>query len=273
MSERDAVDATPEPRTRAGLAADLRSLGLPKGSVVLVHASLRTLGWVAGGAQATVLALWDVLGPSGTLVVPTHSAQLTEPATWRAPPVPAAWHAAIREALPAFDARTTPTRGMGAVAELVRTAPGARRSPHPYASFAALGPLACRITRTQPLEDPYGEESPLACLHQLGAWVLLLGVGFGRCTALHLAERRAWPDRPPDEEGAPLLVAGERRWVRHRVPPRDTEPFPAVGRHLTDLGLVRRGAVGSSTALLLSLAPAVDAAVALWRASGKAGRS
>jgi aminoglycoside 3-N-acetyltransferase len=40
---------------------------------------------VAGGTQAVVQALLDVLGPAGTLVVPTHTPDNTDPADWRNP--------------------------------------------------------------------------------------------------------------------------------------------------------------------------------------------
>ena len=74
------VDA---PRTRAWLAADLRSLGVRPGSTLLVHSAMRPLGWVCGGPHAVVLALRDAVGPEGTLVVPTHTPDNSDPATWR----------------------------------------------------------------------------------------------------------------------------------------------------------------------------------------------
>ncbi|WP_259275717.1 AAC(3) family N-acetyltransferase [Micromonospora chalcea] len=38
-----------------------------------MHWSYRSLGFVAGGTHAVVLALMEALGPEGTLVVPTHT--------------------------------------------------------------------------------------------------------------------------------------------------------------------------------------------------------
>ena len=271
MTERDVVAATPSPRTRTTLAADLRHLGLAQGATVLVHCSLSALGWVSGGAVAVVEALRDALGPAGTLVMPAQSADLTDPGTWRSPAVPLAWQQPVRDSLPAYDPRTTPSRGMGAVAELFRTWPGVRRSSHPVFSFAALGPQADRITREQPLEDPFGEASPLGCLDYVGADILLLGVGFDRCTAFHLAERRAWPDRTPVREGSPVLVNGERRWMRYTVPPLDPGPFPAAGAFLADAGICRTGLVGSASSYLFPVGPALHAVVALWQAGTRKG--
>ena len=75
------------PWTVATLAADLAALGVRPGSTLVVHSSLSSIGYVTGGAHAVVLALVEALGPDGTLVVPTHSGELSDPGRWQRPPV------------------------------------------------------------------------------------------------------------------------------------------------------------------------------------------
>ncbi|NMU93944.1 AAC(3) family N-acetyltransferase, partial [Achromobacter ruhlandii] len=187
---------TPFPATRDSLAAQLREGGLRPCATVLVHTSLRALGWIAGGPVALIQALLDCVGSDGLVAMPAHSSDLTDPAQWQAPPVPDAWLDTLREHMPAYDPAITPTRGMGAVAELFRTWPDARRSLHPTCSFAAVGAGADALTANHRLDDPLGETSPLAKLLRADAEILLLGVGFDVCTLLPLPEHPACPPRP-----------------------------------------------------------------------------
>src|SRR5688572_290367 len=112
MSEADAIARADAPRTRASLARDLAALGITPGAVLVVHSSLGALGWVNGGQQTVIEALLDTIGSVGTLVMPAQSGHLTDPAEWRAPPVPAEWVETIRQTMPPFDPIRTPTRGM-----------------------------------------------------------------------------------------------------------------------------------------------------------------
>ncbi len=258
MAEAALVAATGTPRTRRSLAADLRALGLPAGATVLVHSSLSALGWVAGGAVSVVQALLDVLGRTGTLVVATQSGDLCDPATWSRPPVPAAWWPVIRDSMPAYDPALTPSRGMGAVVEVVRHLPGFVRSAHPLLSFGAVGPRARDVVEPHPLTPGLGEGSPLSRLADGGAWTLLLGVGWDSATCLHLGEARAGR-RPVVATGAPMTVAGRREWVSWDDLDWDETPFPQIGADLEATGAVLTGPVGSATARLVAVSVAVRA--------------
>jgi aminoglycoside 3-N-acetyltransferase len=264
MSESDAIAGAGErPITTASLVADLGALGVSSGSVLLVHSSLSSLGWVCGGGVAVVDALLSAVGELGTLVVPTHSGDLSEPSVWQNPPVPEEWWPVIRETMPAFDPDRTPTRGMGHIPEALRSLPGAIRSNHPTASFAAYGPKATQLCLVQDLEDAFGDRSPLGVLHASDADILLLGVGYSSCTSLHFAERRAFGLRQATvRTGSPIVVDGQRRWVSYSEPYGHSGDFDALGLAFErDLKKVRIGRVGVAEAKLISQRVLVDYAV------------
>lgn len=172
----DAFQALPHV-SEADLARDLRALGLRQGETVLVHSALSRIGHVQGGAPAVVRAFLDVLGADGTLAVPTF-------------PFNGSMRAhVLSDSL--FDVEATPSK-MGAISEVVRSWPGARRSLEPTHPVSAVGPAAAFLT-----EDHVNgagscdEHSPLYRLTQVGGYVLLLGVDFRNCTLLHAAEEIA----------------------------------------------------------------------------------
>ena len=255
------VDPATGPATVRTLTNQLRSLGIEEGDVLLVHSSLRALGYVVGGAHAVVLALRAAVGDTGTIVVPTHSGDRTEPRHWRAPPVPEAWWETIRRETPAFDPALTATRQMGAIADTVRTHPDAVRSAHPHVSFAAWGPHAGEIVRDHALEDGFGERSPLARVHAFDGRVLLAGVTHANNTSLHLAERRAGLGEPV-EQGARLWMDGEDRWVTFEKPQDDSDDFAALGEAFErETGAVTIGPLGQAAGRAMKQREIVDWAI------------
>ena len=264
MTEKDAVERSTAPATIDSLASDIQALGVEPGMLLLVHASLSSIGWVSGGPVALIQALQDVVRSYGTLVMPTHSGDLSDPKLWENPPVPESWWQEIRDTMPPFRAEVTPTRTMGRTAELFRTLPDVVRSSHPQVSFAAWGERAVEIVSDHSLEMSMGEGSPLARVYAAGGYVLLLGVGFDRNTSFHLAEYRS--DYATKERvvlGAPILVDGHRRWKTFTDINYDADDFGQIGKALikSDRRLVRTGRVGLAESMLFPQVDAVDFAV------------
>jgi aminoglycoside 3-N-acetyltransferase len=249
--------------TAGSLAADLTALGLPPGATVLVHSSLSSLGWVCGGAPALLAALERALGPAGTIVTPTFTPDLSDPAGWRRPPIPPDWWDEVRRSMPPYHPDRTPSRNMGALAELVRTQPEAVRSPHPQTSFAALGPLADKLMAEHPPTPRLGPGSPLDALCRAGALVLFVGAGWRRNTSFHLAEYRAdypgrrWADRllPLDDGSGVVRWQTCRDLVFHEA---DFEPMGAGCR--AGMPGLRTGRVGAAEAMLMPQEELVAAA-------------
>ncbi|WP_020545757.1 aminoglycoside N(3)-acetyltransferase [Nonomuraea coxensis] len=234
------------------------------GQVVMLHSSLRRVGPTEGGAATVVAALRGLLGDGGTLAVPAGTAGNSDTSPLYRAAVAGMTPeevAAYRARMPVFDPATTPSQGMGVIAEHVRTLPGARRSAHPHTSIAAVGPRAAEITDGHARDCLLGERSPLARLYDADAHVLLLGVGYDRCTAFHLAEYRR-PGRPPRRTYRAVVDDGDgRRWAEFEDVELDSGDFAALGAAFERTGAVRRGRVGAAEARLFSLRAAVDHAV------------
>ena len=234
----------------------LRALGVRSGMTLLVHASLHATGL---GARTVRDALLEILGPDGTLVVPAFTEENSDTSCAylaRVRGMTPEQTAAFRADMPAFDPATTPSQGMGRLAESVRTAAGARRSAHPQTSFAAVGRRAAELLADHPLDCHLGERSPLGALYRAGAQVLMINVGFAKCTAFHLAEYRVKSALRTYR----CVVRGPKggcEWAEYTDVVLDDSDFEAVGAAFS-WGVERSGQLGGRTARLFSIRKAVD---------------
>ncbi len=252
---------------REQLGADLGELGLSSGTTVLVHASLRQVAPVGGDPAVVAKALFDVLGRGGTLVVPAQTAwnsttsRAFQTATRGMTPEQVAEY---KDALPAFDPHTTPSSGMGALAEHVRTLPQAVRSMHPQTSFAAVGARASALMRVHSLESHLGEQSPLGALYADDALILMLGTEYSTSTVFHLAEYRYRPYSPRLYEcriarGTDATRHGPSGWIAFTDIDLDDTDFHRLGMDFErESGTVRTAQVGGAVARLYPARQAVE---------------
>lgn len=166
-----------------GIAAGLSALGVRRGGLLLVHASLSSLGWVPGGAPAVIEALRQTLGPEGTLLMPALTYEYVD------------------HRQPVFDQARTPSC-VGAISECFRTMPGVQRSLAPTHSVCGSGPWASWILGRHHLDNtPCGPRSPFRALRDLRGAILFLGCGLSPDTSVHGIEELV---EPPYLFGGPV---------------------------------------------------------------------
>lgn len=237
---------------RAELVAGLERLGIVPGDVLFVHSSLKSLGYVEGGAAAVVQALRAAVGLQGTLLLPAYY-------------MPGG---SIRAACETdgyvFDVRRHGTH-MGRLPEAFLASAGIRRSVHPTHSVAAWGRHAAWLTEAHHLAPSvFGHDSPWQRLLGLEqAKVLGLGVSMGQVTFYHVLEDAlgdAFP-LPVWDAQTRHLPCLDQAGQRHQVPLRPFAPTLAQQRidhrsrddlrayfmaEFTQAGLLHTGQVGEA---------------------------
>jgi aminoglycoside 3-N-acetyltransferase len=197
--------------SRRDLADGLRRLGLTAGATVMVHASIRSVGPIAGGPDQIHLALKDVLTPEGTLMMyascPEHYDEVGRGN------LTAEEERDVVALLPAFDPLTArSSRDNGALVELLRTWPGSVVNHH-VARFVAWGRQAGYLFSEQPWHYAYGRGSALERLVELEGSILLLGCDHDTVTFLHYAEHIAdIAGKRISRYQVPVLEDGQRVW-------------------------------------------------------------
>lgn len=212
---------------RAEFKDYLRSIGVVEGALVMVHTSTTGVSFtersnVPPSAPNTLLTakqlvddLMELVGPTGTLVMPTHAAYQTEESE-KGGGEPTR-----------YDPATTPCN-IGLANELFRRRKGVQRSLYPFNMVSACGPLAEELLKdnlndSKPL--PHGVYSPHYRLCQKNGLVVSIGVPLGQCvTLVHAAEDcrdEQWPVKDFFEEKTYVVRIDGRDQtvvVRHQRP-------------------------------------------------------
>ena len=235
------------------IAEGLRRVGLKAGDIALVHSAMRNFGYIEGGAPTAVEALLEVLGPSGTLVVPTFT------------------FAHEAEDDPIIDPREDPSE-MGIISETARLRPDAVRSTAFRHSFAALGRRARVITEVDPSLSSFDLRSSFGVMLALNTQVLLFGMTYASSTSHHFAE---WVCDVPYRRAIPMTVKVRRADGSLASQPMiDYQPkseggsyygsrgpdFNRLGKMLEDRGLVGRTFIGNAAVRRFAMRDLIDLA-------------
>ena len=220
------------------------------GDVLIVHSSMRSLGWVEDGPEGVVWALQSAVGEAGTLLMPVFTA-----------PAP--------NGLFRLDASPSRT---GLVTEIFRTTPGVLRSRHPTHSVAAWGRRAEEFVEGHDRTSGLGVGSPFHKAARAGADVLMIGCQITSCSLIHAAEATV---RVPylgkvcykgyDRVLTLVDASGRRQRVEPRDVPTDSAGFTIVADEMDRRGLLTRPRLGSADCLKFSALKCLDVAVELLR--------
>jgi aminoglycoside 3-N-acetyltransferase len=239
------------------LARHLAALGVGPGDAVMVHAALRSIGPMAERGRTLAGAILNAIGPQGTLIAYTDWDGLDTHCCDESGRVAGP----LKSGIIPFDPATSPaTPDNGAIAEIVRTWPGALRSGNPGASVAAIGRRAAWFTADHPIDYGYGEGSPLAKLVELGGKVLMVGAPLDTMTLLHHAEHLAViPGKRIWRYEVPFSVDGRAEWRMVEefntsipvVAGLEDDYFTGIVRAFLDRGAGCQGTVGAARSVLV----------------------
>lgn len=148
----------------------LESIGIIGGDGLLVHSAVQYLGKPEGGVGVYLDGIQAVIGPDGTVVVPTFNFDFP-----------------INQE---FDPVETPSKGMGAFSEYIRKLPGSRRSLHPMQSVACYG-YSAEDLASRDTTSAFDPGSVYDRMLELDFKLLLLGADVQSVSMLHYSEQRA----------------------------------------------------------------------------------
>jgi aminoglycoside N3'-acetyltransferase len=262
-----------QPRSRLELAEDLHALGVAPGDALMVHASLRRIGPVVGGADGVIDAILDAIGPRGTMLMVLGARD--DHAWVNERPEPER-QVLLADAEPFDAARTPADPEMGTLAEVFRCRPETLVSDQPEGRFGAIGRLAAAWLSVVPWDDYFGPGSPLEALLREGGRVLRLGADPPTTTLLHYAEYLAPLEskrrvrrhrRVRTATGSAVRVVtclDDSDGIVDYLPGRDY--FADLLADYVVLGRARLGRVGGAASELIEATDLVDHAVP-WMAT------
>ena len=233
-------------------------LGVVKGMDLFVHSSLKSLGFVVNGAIDVIDSLINIVDiNSGTILMPSHSGQMTDPIYWKNPPINKDLIETVRKNMKPFSSKLTPIRGRGIIPETFLRYNRVKRSTHPLNSVSALGRKANFYTRDHDFNNPEGLQSPLGKMYQNNGYALLIGTT--RCTAIHLAEYIADVEYLYEDQPSVLLESkGIKSFEKIDRYPSSSENFDKMLPELLERNVVKKINFNNSYHYLFKIKTVVD---------------
>jgi aminoglycoside 3-N-acetyltransferase len=161
--------------------------GIAAGDAVVLHGSLKAVGWISGGANTVVDALLSLVGPEGTVIVAAQYTANLDPGLLETRLDPQTV-TVLRTTQPPFRGKATHLPTMGSLTTAVQLDERSRMSNHPTCAVLALGKHAKWLTADHPLTPAFGEGSPYAKAQELNAKLVLIGVEYAVVSALHTVQ-------------------------------------------------------------------------------------
>ncbi len=162
---------------------DLKSIGIKQGDIILLHSSLKSIGYVEKGPNTVINAILKVIGSKGTLAVPTY-------------PLKGSMYKTCTMENYIFDYKRSPT-SLGAIPSAFLKLKGIYRSIHPTHSISAIGKFAKDITEKHHIGNmTYGKNSPWAKILELNGKILGIGVSLHPNAQYHYVEDIMGDDFP-----------------------------------------------------------------------------
>ena len=204
--------------TKKQISAKLRELGLKSGDKVLLHSSTVSLGDVKGGPKAVLDAFLEVLGASGTLLVPIFGR-------------------------------------LGVLTDLIREDPRAVKSPCPVGTVAAIGADAEALCHDHwAAETAHGVGTPFHRLAEMGGYVCLLGCDQDRNTLLHGIEAMLRLPYLTSTTRTFTLPDGSKVTREYKYYPGPHRNFIGLDHRLREAGALKELRIGNAEVRLMAAA-------------------
>lgn len=240
--------------TKESLIRDIRNMGIHPNDTVLIHTSMRAIGTVDGGADTVIDAFREVL-TDGLFLVPTH--------TW----------ASVTPSQPVYDVLSA-VPCIGALPCAAARREDGIRSLHPTHSMTAWGRNAAEFVRGEETAmSPAPPGYAWSRLADVGAKILLIGVGHNRNTFIHAVDEiYDLPDRLSEKAFDVTIRDRNGNEMTHPYHHHACSRTDDVSRYFVNFepafeacGVQRHGVLGMADVRIVDAAACRDTVLRIYR--------